>query len=194
MNLAEMLAIADQATQGVEVNTTEYKPIDPGTYNVIVVGAEGPKDSKRANYANPTEFGKTIELQLEIADGANKGRKLFFTNNILVYPASPSSEDAVKAQKAMAIGANERKVILASIGKAQISDAHELIGASFSVDVTIRDYQGKKKNQVSRVKPLGGTASVASATAPAPAFAAPQSQTASTQTAAQSSSLPWFRK
>lgn len=155
MNLAELLKMADTATEGVELNDGDYKPVPPGTYSVAVTEAEGPVASKRANPNNPTEFGQLIKLTLTITEGPHANRKLFLRNNIIVYPASMSTEDQKKAQKAMAMGARERKVILDSLGKTGIENAAELVGATFRVEVKHRVYNGKTQEEVAKVLPSG---------------------------------------
>ena len=178
MNLAEMLKMADAATQGVEINDGDFTPVPPGTYLVAVTKAEGPLDSKRANPNNPTEFGKLLNLTLTIAEGKFANRKLFLRNNIITYPASMSAEDQTKAQKAMAIGAKERKVILESLGKTGIENAAELVGATFKVEVKHRIYNGKPQEEVSKVMPLNAPVKppTASATTPAAQVHAPKAK------------------
>lgn len=181
MNLAEMLKMADTVAQGVEINDGDFTPVPPGIYSVAVTEADGPVDSKRANPNNPTERGKLIKLTLTITDGKFANRKLFFRNNIIVYPASMSADDQTKAQKAMAMGAKERKVILESLGKAGIENAAELVGATFRVEVKHRIYNGKQQEEVSKVMPLYAPVNATSASAQAPA--APAS--------APKAKLPW---
>lgn len=178
MNLAEMLKMADTATQGVELNDGEFTPVPPGVYSVAVTEAEGPVDSKRANPNNPTEFGKLIKLTLAITDGQYANRKLFLRNNIIVYPASMSADDQKKAQTAMAMGARERKVILESLGKAGIENAAELVGATFKVEVKHRVYNGKTQEEVSKVLPSGAPAKAVSTSfsAPAASVSAPKAK------------------
>lgn len=192
MNLAEMLAMADEVTRGVDVSTGEFEPIAPGKYNVIVVAAEGPVDTTRANYANPSEFGKRISLTLEVTEGKYKGRRVFMNNNILVYPKSPSADDAKSAQKAMAIGGKERKVMLDSIGKSSIATVGELVGATFSADINIDEYNGKKRNGVGMIRSLASQPQSAFAAPSAPSFAPPAQAPA--PSAQANSALPWFKK
>lgn len=157
MTLAEMLMAAEKASEGIEINNnTEFKPIPPGTYKVRVENAEGPVDSKRANPTNPSEFGKIIKIMFSIIEGEYAGRKLFMNNNIIVYPKSLSADDVKRAQQAMALGGQERKVLLASVGKVGIENAAELIGAICTAKTRItKDINGKDRAEIARLMPDG---------------------------------------
>lgn len=176
MTLSEMLAMADQATQGVEVNT-DFDLIPPGTYDVTVTGAEGPIESARTNPTNPTEHGQYIKIECTITGPSNAGRKIWMNNNIICFPKSLGADDVKKCQTAMAMGAKERKVMLDSLGKTGISNAVELVGASFKASVIVEKGTNgyKDKNAIKSVKPTNAPASApaaAPAAAPAPAPAA----------------------
>lgn len=181
MNLAEMLKMADTATQGVEINDNNFTPVPPGTYSVAVTEAEGPVASKRANPNNPSEFGQLIKLTLTITDGPHANRKLFLRNNIIVYPASMSAEDQSKAQKAMAMGARERKIILDSLGKVSVENAIELVGATFKVEVNHRKYEDKIQENVAKVLPLNSSTAKNNT----------GSSNANTKTTTSKAKLPW---
>lgn len=160
MTLAEMLAAADAASQGIEISEkTEFKPVPPGDYMVAVESAEGPVDSKRANPTNPSEFGKLIRITFTIVEGPHAGRKLFARNNIIVYPKSMTSSAVKNAQTAMAMGNAERKILLASIGKVGIEDASELVGATCKAKVVVgKDLNGKDRNDIKRLMPADAPA------------------------------------
>lgn len=184
MTLAEMLAAADAASQGIEISEkTEFKPVPPGDYTVAVESAEGPVDSKRANPTNPSEFGKLIRITFTIVEGPHAGRKLFARNNIIVYPKSMSADDVKNAQTAMAMGNAERKILLASIGKVGIEDASELVGATCKAKVVVgKDLNGIDRNEVKRLMASGSAKPVASA---------PKSAPASAPAAAPRAKMPW---
>lgn len=187
MNLAEMLAMADQATANVEVSTGDFKPIAPGEYQAVVTAATL-KDSKRANPNNPDEFGKLIEIELTIVGGDFNDRKIWMRNNIIVYPKSMSEQDVRGAQTAMKIGANERAVLMASLGKAALNQAEELVGATCRIKTALRNWEGKMMSEVKSVLPSSGAASAPSATAVAPSAPA----AAKTAPAAPSRpKMPW---
>lgn len=171
MTLAEMLNMANQASSGVEVNTnTGYTPLPAGVYSVAVTNATGPVASKRANPANPNEFGQYIKLEFTVTEGEHTNRKLFSNNNILVYPKSLGEEDVRRAQMAMAMGSKERELLLTSIGKTAIEQAEELIGATAKVKVVVaKDTNGADRNEIKSIMASGSTSTPATTPAPAPA-------------------------
>jgi len=185
MNLAEMLAVADQATQGIEINANkEFDLITPGTYDVAVTGAEGPIPSARTNPKNPDEHGQYLKIEFTITGPASSGRKVWMNNNIICFPKTNSPDDVKKCQTAMAMGAKERKVLLDSIGKVGIETAQELIGATCKVLIaTEKGTNGyKDKSVVKNVKPIDSSSS------PSPV----QSHSAPVQTtSAPKAKLPW---
>lgn len=181
MKLSEMLKAADAAVEGVDLNDGDFELLKPGTYAVAVTEAEL-NDSKRANPNNPSEFGQLIKMKLTVTDGEFANRTLFFRNNIIVYPATLSAEDQSKAQKAMAMGARERKVILESLGKSAIEDPSELIGATFKVQVIVKKWNGKDTNEVSKVLPMSAKPQQSAAFSPSPSPSA---------SAPKKNRLPW---
>lgn len=187
MNLAEMLAMADEATANVEITSGSFEPVPAGVYEVAVTSAEGPKDSTRVNPQNPSEHGKYIKLELTLTSGQYANRKVWLNNNIIVYPKSMTEEDIRKAQTAMAMGAKERKVIFDSVGKVSIQDASELVGATFNVKLAVRtNSNGNLENEVKTVI-AKGHAPVATRTIPAAAPAAP----AAAPAAPARPKMPW---
>lgn len=186
MNLAEMLAMADQATANVEVSAGNgFDPLPPGEYQVAVTAA-ALKDSKRANPSNPAEFGKLIEIEFTITDGQYNSRKVWMRNNVIVYPKSMSEQDISNAQKAMKIGANERGVLFASLGKSSITQAEELVGASCRIKTANRPWDGKVMTEVKSVMPLSGGSS-----APIPANVSPASPAPAPAAAPSRAKMPW---
>ena len=188
MNLAEMLAAADAATKDIEISSTntEFKPVPPGEYNVVVVAAEGPINSKRANPMNPSEFGAYIKIQFSITDGEYANRRVFMNNNITVYPKDTSDDARKKALTAMAMGNAERKVLLAAVGKNAIQSAEELVGATCRVVLTVRKNinTGKDDNEVKKILPVSG----APASTPAPKSV---SASAPAATVSAKKKMPW---
>lgn len=186
MNLAEMLAMADQATQGVEVNT-DFELLAPGTYDVAVTGAEGPIESSRTNPTNPSEHGQYLKIECTVTGPTCVGRKIWMNNNIIVFPKSTSAEDVKKCQTAMAMGAKERKVMLDSLGKTGISSAVELVGACFKANIVVEKGTNgyKDKNAIKSVKPSN------SPSAPVASPSAPVAATATAQ--ASRPKMPWER-
>lgn len=186
MTLQEMLAMADKATEGVEIKSEDFELLKPGTYDVAVTGCEGPCESARTNPTNPSEHGQYLKIKCTVTSGEYAGRKLWMNNNIICFPKTLSEADVRKCQTAMAVGARERKIMLDSVGKTGISDPAELVGASFKASVIVEKGTNgyKDKNVIKTVKP-------SSAPDSAPSFAAPSAPAAAPSAPRQK--MPWER-
>lgn len=184
MTLAEMLNAANSVSSNIEIKNTEYTPLPAGEYIVAVTSSTGPFASKRANPNNPNEFGQFLKLEFTVIEGQYANRKLWMNNNILVYPKSSSEDDIRKAQTSIAMGAKEREVILASLGKTAITAAEELIGATIKVKVVVvKDAfkeDGSMKNEIKAILP-------ANAATPSPSIATTTPKTTTTAKA----KMPW---
>lgn len=184
MTLAEMLNAANSVSSTVEVSNNDYSPIPAGEYVVAVSNSTGPFASKRANINNPNEFGQYLKWEFMVIEGQYANRKLWMNNNILVYPKSASEDDIRKAQTAIAMGAKEREVILASLGKTAITAAEEMIGATVKVKVAIVNdtYKGdgSMKNEIKAILP-------ANASTPSPSIATTTPKATTTAKA----KMPW---
>lgn len=173
MTLAEMIEMANKATEGIDTSRADYAPIPAGTYDVAVIAAEGPNPTKRANPSNPNEFGQMIEITFNVTGPSHSGCRLWLRNNVIVYPKTMDPGDISKAQTAMSIGGRERKILLDSLGKTAINSAAELIGAECSAKVEIEKSQsGRDRNVIKALMPKTGKKSAApAASAPQPAKA-----------------------
>lgn len=195
MNLAEMLAMADQATQDVDVSSaTEFKPLPPGQYEVAVVAAEGPLESKRTNPNNPSEHGQYIKLNFAVTGDRFNGRRIFMNNNILVYPKSMSAEDVSRSQTAMAIGGKERKILLSSVGKNAVENVAEFIGATCLAEVVVtKDMNGNDRNEIKRILPSKGQQQSSNAATSVPSFmsAAPAQAPVAQTNVKPKNKMPW---
>lgn len=166
MTLAEMIKMANVASEGVETSSNDFSPVPAGEYVAAVTGAKGPIASKRANPSNPSEFGQYINIEFTITEGQYANRKIWSNNNVLVYPRTLSEEDIKKAQQAMAMGAKEREILLSVMGKTAIEQAEELIGATVRIKIAIeKNQKGVDTNTVKGIKPATDSTPSATPTA-----------------------------
>lgn len=147
----------------------DFETLPPGEYPVVIVKSE----------MKPTKAGtgKYLEIEMDVADGPMKGRKVWDRLNL----QNPNAQAVEIANRTLA-------AICHAVGVMNVSDSEQLHARPMIAVVKVKPADGQygPSNEVSTYKPLGGAAQPAPAAAPALA-AAPAAQ------AAQPSTAPWNR-
>lgn len=133
-----------------------FEPLPAGWYTATISAAEL-KDTKSGS-------GQYIKMRYDITGPSHQGRVVF--GNLNIRNQNPKAEE---------IGRQQLGELMRAIGLAKVSDTDQLIGASLSIKLDIRQQEGyEPSNEVRAYKSVSGSAPVAAAAhEAAPAKAAP---------------------
>lgn len=138
----------------------DFTPLPAGTYNAMVVASEmkATKDLK----------GEYLQLEIEVIDGANAGRKLFERLNL-----KNSNQQAVD------IAYRTLAELTRAVGKVTIKDSEELHNKRLQVVVEVEQgkpytkdgvtKEGKPQNVIKKYLAVGAPATAGQVTGSAPA-------------------------
>lgn len=123
----------DQQFNASAVDTTDnFAPIPEGVYRVLVASTEE-RPTKAAG-------GLGLNVQYEVVEGKNKGRKLFHWINL--RNNNKTAEE---------IGHKELARLCMATNVPQPRSPAEFCGKLISVKVKIEEYQGEKKNSIAQI-------------------------------------------
>lgn len=173
------------ADLGMEFDTStvpdaERQLLPVGTYDAHIIESE-------LKVAKSGE-GELLKLTWEILSGPYERWKVW--QQITIRHSNSQTQE---------IGQRQLKQVCAAYGLARIRNSEELHFKPASIRLTIKEDktgQYDPQNQITKVSPYGGAASVTAAPRPAPATAAPQPQTAQAPAAAAAKPAgkrPWDR-
>lgn len=132
-----------------------FEPLPPGWYSANITGAEL-KTTKAGN-------GQYIAVRYDITGPTHQGRVVF--GNLNIRNPNPKAEE---------IGRQQLGDLMRAIGLARVTDTDELIGASLSIKLEIRQQEGyEPSNDVRGYKAITSSVSTAPAASGATTKTAP---------------------
>lgn len=149
----------DEALAAADSDTMSNEPVPPGDYRVKVQKAE----ATVAKTGSPM-----IKVTLEIQGGPYNSRWVW--TNFVVKPDNPDSAKMF-VRKIKAFGFTSEYLAANKPSMDQLASA--LVGREANATVGISEYQGQKRNEVSKLSGVSAAAAATPTPPPAPSVAAP---------------------